>query len=107
MNELPRDDRPQLLTCTGCGRESFDDLEDLAALRKAGRLSCCPDRNMVAEGADPETPMQAARRHAQDAVNSLVFAQTAAEKIVVAGHTARLSIAEAKGLLVLMLAWTQ
>ncbi|MDO8652081.1 MAG: hypothetical protein Q7R66_07820 [Undibacterium sp.] len=33
--------------CAGCGRRTVNPSQDLAALKLAGRISCCPDRKMV------------------------------------------------------------
>lgn len=33
--------------CAGCGRVTLDPDKDLALLRRAGAISCCPDRNMA------------------------------------------------------------
>lgn len=38
--------QPVGFVCDGCGRQAPDPEEDLAAIRAAGGLSCCPERDV-------------------------------------------------------------
>jgi len=39
--------RPAILECTGCGTVTRDRAAQMALYKRAGALSCCPERNMV------------------------------------------------------------
>jgi hypothetical protein len=39
-------DGRQLYRCDGCGREAFDPVADLNAIKADGKISCCPERKM-------------------------------------------------------------
>lgn len=52
---MTTDEKP-IYQCTGCGTVTRDPAEHLALLRRAGHLSCCPEREMVLLGQNPEAP---------------------------------------------------
>lgn len=48
-----------IFECTGCGRVTRNPDADLALLRKAGGISCCPERHMVPLAATQARPVDA------------------------------------------------
>lgn len=59
--------------CAGCGRRTCSPSQDLAALKLAGRISCCPDRKMVLAGATaPEGAPLAGKASGAEALAEIV-----------------------------------